>query len=194
MKKISKKSLLFLGLGLASIAAVTTAIACSGETSDPKKDNQVALTKIIDAIQKVTVTAKSSYENKAKLTEALTASTVKNDKTKFSALLSTVVPWGEAKLADVKVASANATSATDTAVVILNLTYGDGDNLVKGTVDLKVKFTASTTTKTAGDYAKDWYTATVKATTASDALKTKLPSQVSATDDKVALEALFAKP
>ncbi|PAF54596.1 hypothetical protein [Mycoplasmopsis agassizii] len=180
MKKISKKSLLFLGLGLASIAAVTTAIACSGEQPDPKKGNQTALTKIVDAIQKVTATAKSNYENKTKLTEALTASTVKNDKTKFSALLSTTVPWGEAKLADVKVATANATSAADTAVVTLDLTYGDGDNQVKGTVDLKVKFTATTTvTKTTKELAAEWYTATVKATTASDALKTKLPSSIS---------------
>ncbi|SMC15949.1 lipoprotein 17-related variable surface protein [Mycoplasmopsis agassizii] len=184
MKKSFKKSFLILA-GTVSVSILTTAIACAGQQISTIENNKKTLIKIVDEIKSKTYEAKNQYKSKAELITALTASNVKSDKVAFDALLKTSPPFGESKLLDVSVSSANKASGATTGVVTLTLTYGEGNDITQSKVDMNVNFTtpAEVVRKTKTQIAKEWYSQKVGTTLiALSSLSTKKASEVTSAD------------
>ncbi|WP_371246558.1 hypothetical protein ACA758_00900 [Mycoplasmopsis agassizii] len=70
MKKLNKKAFLLTGLAVASVAVVSTAIACSDNNTDPKKSNEEAVTKVTTGLR-TKYNLATSYTDTAALKTAL---------------------------------------------------------------------------------------------------------------------------
>ncbi|PAK21688.1 hypothetical protein CJJ23_00950 [Mycoplasmopsis agassizii] len=191
MKKLNKKSFLFLG-GIVATGVAATAIACSNGTgSEAEKTAMVA--KVANQVRSLNLVASATYENLESLKTALENA---NDVEKISAVLNQTSATGFKKVfsdnSDVKLKSTNGVRIDLGKVIVsITLTFQDSNitvssnvNIVINTEELEINIAKS----------KTWYAKLSKTNTAGDSFKNNLPSKTKTVDSFVFANALTSVP
>ncbi|WP_371246495.1 lipoprotein 17-related variable surface protein [Mycoplasmopsis agassizii] len=200
LKKLNKKWLLLSGT-IITATTILTAIACSSETApvEPspitsEKDSNRKILKALLSSLTQEYDAKSSYQNKDEAINALTASSVKDNKTEFEKLLKTAPKFGLATLTNISVSNDISNLSDKQVRLTLTLSLGTNESLVTENIDFTISFeTPVITPKSNKEIIARWYQENIIDLYATKGFNNLLASSINANEDKLIFTNFFEK-
>ncbi|PAK21136.1 hypothetical protein CJJ23_03670 [Mycoplasmopsis agassizii] len=184
MKKLNKKSILFMTTLVAGTIAVSSAIACSQTPTPPNNSlldtRKVAVGSIAKAVQDASLSAKNTYATLTEMNNAVAA--VKSFDDLYKILDTTSATAFRSAIGQATFVNNNgAVPDTTKNQTVLKIKISFMQPEANADANITVKFVApgaTTTPKTEAELAKEWYDSVPATNTAADAVKDQLPSAV----------------